>query len=132
MTASGFAMSESAYSWQMQPAVQQLRAEGRGPSFGAWCMILICRLSIERHRSSDDWTPERSDAVHSRLEPRLDAHGEPPPPFAQCWIRAQADTHQHFARKGVTQAKRADATAWLDALRALWRRYVPEEGRTNA
>lgn len=132
MTASGFAMSESAYSWQGQPAVQQLRAEGRAPSFGAWCMILICRLSIERHRNGDDWTPERSEAVHSHLDPRLDVHGDPPPPFAQCWIRAEADHHQFFARKGETQAKREDATAWLAALRALWRRYVPEEGRSDA
>ncbi len=132
MTANGFAMSESAYSWQGQPAVQQLRAEGRAPSFGAWCMILICRLSIERHRNGDDWTPERSEAVHSHLDPRLDVHGDPPPPFAQCWIRAEADHHQFFARKGETKAKREDATAWLTALRALWRRYVPEEGRSDA
>ncbi len=131
MTASGFAMSESAYSWQRQPEVQQLRAEGRAPSFGAWCMILFCRLSIERHRITDDWTPERSDAVHSWLDPRLDAHGDPPPPFARCWIRAQVDDHQWFARKGETQAKRESATAWLDALRVLWRRYVSQEGEAT-
>lgn len=132
MTASGFAMSESAYSWQMQPEVWKLIEEGRAASFGAWCVILIGRLSILRKRDRDDWTPEKSDAVHFAIDSRLDVHGEPPPPFARCWILDQVDHHKFFARKGATQAKREDATAWITALRALWRRYVTEEGRTNA
>lgn len=131
MTASGFAMSESAYSWQMQPEVQQLRAEGRGPSFGAWCTILHCRINILRRSRDPDWSPEQSDTVHWWIDSRLDAHGEPPAPFIRCWVLDKVDIYQFFARKGRDQGIRDHANGWLDALRALWRRYVPEEGKSH-
>jgi len=132
MTATGFAMSESAYSWQRQPEVWKLMEEGRTRSFGPWCIILLGRLSILRKRALASWTSEKSEATHAVIEIRLHHHGEPPVPFTRCWILAQVDDHSFFARKGSTQEIREDATAWLDALRALWRRYVPEEGRRDA
>lgn len=124
-------MSESAYSWQMQPAVQKLRAEGRGPAFGAWCTILHCRTLILRRSSSPDWTSEQSEAAHWWIDSRLDAHGEPPWPFIKCWVLDRVDLYKFFARKGETQGVRDHAIRWLDALRVLWRRYVPQEGEAT-
>lgn len=125
-------VSERGYSWSAQAEVIALGAGGRSKSFAAWCMIMECRASIERHRHREDWTPEASDRVNGQIEARIDIHGEPHPIFVRAWLLEQVDTYQFLSRKAPDEVRRAHADGWLDALRALWRRYVPEEGRTNA
>ena len=57
--------------------------------------------------------------------------GYPPGWLGRALMSAMAKGSLRLASSSKRSATRSDATAWLDALRALWRRYVTEEGERH-